>query len=136
MGDVKQIKTTSGANAYEYVYTMLKGTPGTKVTKQDREYKGTRISKKHTGYIARDKDLIEAASRACTRQGSLKSCFIRTASRFADSAIRSAIRRADKNGDGVLDYQELGAAIKMARDGFKNSFETFARTVLSKYAEL
>ena len=136
MGDVKQVKTTSGANAYEYIYTMLKGTPDTKVTKQNIQYKGTRIPKKHTGYIARDKDLIKAASRACTRQGSLTSCFIRAASRFADSSIASAIKRADKNSDGVLDYQELGAAVKMARDGFKNSFETFARGILSKYAEI
>lgn len=136
MGDVKQVKTTSDANAYEYLYTMLKGTPGNKVTKQDRHYKGTRIPKKHTGYIARDKDLIKAASRVCKRQGSLKSCFIRAASRFADSSIASAIRRADKNSDGVLDYQEIGAAVRMARNGFKNSFETFARSVLSKYADL
>lgn len=136
MGDVKQVKTTSGANAYEYIYTMLKGTPGTKVTKQDRDYKGTRISKKHTGYIARDKDLIKAASRVCKRTGSITSCFVRAASRFADSAIASSIRRADKNSNGVLDYQEIGAAVKMARNGFKNSFETFARNLLSKYAEL
>jgi hypothetical protein len=136
MGDVTQVKTASGANAYEYVYAMLKRTPDTKVTKRDSQYKGTRIPKRHTSYISKDKDLIKAASRACTRQGSITSCFVRAASRFADSAIRSAIRRTDKNGDGVLDYPELSAAVTMARNGFKHSFETFARSVLSKYAEL
>lgn len=136
MGDVKQVKTTSGANAYEYVYTMLKKTPDTKVSKLDSRYKGTRISKKHTGYIARNPNTLKAASRACTREGSIRGCFVRAASRFADSAIRSAITRADKNRDGVLDYKELGKAIEMARTGFKNSFETFARSIFSNYAEL
>lgn len=136
MGDVTQVKTTSGANAYEYLFTMLKKTPDTKVSKKDKHYKGTRIPKKHTAYISKNRNFIKTASRACTPKDSIVNCFTRTASRFADSAIRSAISRADKNRDGVLDYGELAQAIKMARTGFKNSFETFARSFLSKYAEL
>jgi len=136
MTDVSKMTTSSGANAYEYVYTMLKKTPDTKVTKRDRQFKGVRIPKKHTGYISRDPDTISAASRACIKAGSITSCFVRAASRFADVSIKRAITRADTNKDGVLDYTELSAAIKMARSGFKNSFETFARGVLSNYAEL
>lgn len=136
MGDVKQVKTSSGANAYEYLYTFLKRTPDTKVSKRDSQYKGTRIPKKHTRYISRDPYTLKTASRACTRKGSIRDCFVRAASRFADSAIRSAIARADKNRDGVLDYNELGKAIEMARTGFKNSFETFARSIFTNYAEL
>jgi hypothetical protein len=112
------VKTTSGAKPREYVMTFLKRSPHKKVPKSMTKF-----------ILAPDpkQTQFRAAKRACRKSITAQACRSFAATLAARKAVDKAIVEANKNGDKVLDYKELGKAIEGARKIFIKMYARFMR---------